>query len=45
MKLLDEDKVFTVNDQFNAIESRINDDFRRRQKWEYEQVKAITENI
>src|SRR5699024_10351168 len=27
MKLLDEDKVFTVNNQFNAIESRINDDF------------------
>lgn len=43
MKLLDEDKVFTVNDQFNAIDAQLNDDFRRRQKWEYEQVKAITE--
>lgn len=42
MKLLDEDKVFTVNDQFNAIDAQLNDDFRRRQKWEYEQVKAIT---
>ena len=43
MKLLDEDKVFIVNDQFNAIDAQLNDDFRRRQKWEYEQVKAITE--
>lgn len=43
MKLLDEDKVFTVNDQFNAIDAQLNDDFRSRQKWEYEQVKAITE--
>lgn len=43
MKLLDEDKVFTVNDQFNAIDAQLNDDFRRCQKWEYEQVKAITE--
>ena len=43
MKLLDEDKVFIVNDQFNAIDAQLNDDFRRREKWEYEQVKAITE--
>lgn len=43
MKLLDEDKVFTVNNQFNAIDAQLNDDFRRRQKWEYNQVKAITE--
>lgn len=42
MDLLDEDKVFTVNDQFNAIDAQLNTDFRRRQKWEYEQVKAIT---
>ena len=42
MKLLDEDKVFTVNDQFNAIDAQLNEDFRSRQKWEYEQVKAIT---
>lgn len=43
MKLLDEDKVFTVDDQFNEIDSQLNDHFRSRQKWEYEQVKAITE--
>ena len=42
MDLLDEDKVFTVNDQFNAIDAQLNEDFRSRQKWEYEQVKAIT---
>ena len=42
MKLLDEDKVFTVNDQFNAIDAQLNDDFRSRQKREYEQIKAIT---
>src|SRR5699024_2789719 len=42
MKLLGEDTIFTVNDQFNAIDAQLKDDFRRRQKWEYEQVKAIT---
>ena len=42
MKLLDEDKVFKINDQFNAIDAHLSDDFRSRQKWEYEQVKAIT---
>lgn len=42
MKLLDEDKVFKINDQFNAIDAQLNEDFRSRQKWEYEQVKAIT---
>ncbi|CDZ99001.1 hypothetical protein BN1048_00120 [Jeotgalicoccus saudimassiliensis] len=42
MKLLDEDKVFKVNDQFNAIDAQLNEDFRSRQKWEYKQVKAIT---
>ena len=42
MKLLDEDKVFKINDQFNAIDAQLSDDFRSRQKWEYEQVKAIT---
>ena len=42
MKLLDEDKVFKINDQFNAIDAQLNENFRSRQKWEYEQVKAIT---
>lgn len=42
MKLLDEDKVFKVNDQFNAIDAQLNENFRSRQKWEYEQVKTIT---
>lgn len=42
MKLLDEDKVFTVNDQFNAIDAQLSNDFRRRQNWEYGQVKSIT---
>ena len=31
-----------ANFSFNAIDAQLNDDFRRRQKWEYEQVKAIT---
>lgn len=42
MKLLDEDKIFTVNDQFNAIESQITAEFRKRQQWEYDQVKLVT---
>ena len=42
MKLYDGDEIFTINEQFNAIESHITDEFRRRQKWEYEQVKNIT---
>src|SRR5699024_8047776 len=32
-----------ANFPFNAIDAQLNDDFRRRQKWEDEQVKAITE--
>ena len=34
MKLYDGDEIFTINEQFNAIESHITDEFRRRQKWE-----------
>src|SRR5690625_794613 len=43
MKLLDKDKVFRINNQFNAIDAQLNDDFRSRQKWEYEQVKTVTD--
>lgn len=42
LKLLDGDQVFTINEQFSAIDGQLNDDFRNRQKWEYEQIKVIT---
>lgn len=42
MKLFESDEAFTINEQFNVIESHITDDFRRRQMWEYNQVKRIT---
>ena len=43
MKLLGSDEMLSIDVQFGSIDEQINKEFRKRQKWEYEQVKRITE--
>ena len=43
MKLLGSDEMLSIDAQFGSIDEQINKEFRKRQKWEYEQVKRITE--
>ena len=43
MKLLESEEMLSIDVQFRSIDGQINKEFRKRQKWEYEQVKRITE--
>ncbi|WP_434122015.1 amidohydrolase family protein [Salinicoccus roseus] len=43
MKLLGSDEMLSIDVQFGSIDEQINKELRKRQKWEYEQVKRITE--
>ncbi|MBY8909282.1 hypothetical protein K6L05_05695 [Salinicoccus roseus] len=43
MKLLGSDEMLSIDAQFRSIDDQISRELRKRQKWEYEQVKRITE--
>ena len=42
MKLVEADEQLSINTQFETIDAQLSEAFKKRQKWEYEQVKRVT---